>query len=163
MTAGPTEARFLSQSSSASHFTARRLRVLELEPVRRPARSVARSQPLRDDSLQPHLAGVLEDRQPQSCSRCSFRRAPRLALRRMLASVALRTSIGSRRRSVPFSSKRSKAQRKALGSFRLWCNRARWQGFPTLLFLHKLTLFRGLRSAFVDVLNPVDRLAAVVI
>jgi hypothetical protein len=37
------------------------------------------------------------------------------------------------------------------------------KGFPTLLFLHELTLFRGLRSAFVDVLNPVDRLAAVII
>ena len=40
--------------------------------------------------------------------------------RSMLASVALRTSMGSRRRSSPFSSNRSKAYRNACGSFRLW-------------------------------------------
>ena len=38
----------------------RGLRVLELEPVGRAARSIARSQALRDNTLQPHLAGVLE-------------------------------------------------------------------------------------------------------
>ena len=59
----------------------RRLRVLELEPIRRPARSVAGSQALRDDAFEPHLAGVLEDRQAQSCSRCSFRRTLCRALR----------------------------------------------------------------------------------
>jgi len=34
--------------------------------------------------------------------------------------VAFRTSIGSRRRPVPFSSSRSKTQRNARGSLRLW-------------------------------------------
>ena len=38
------------------------LRILELEPVRRPPRPIARSQPFRDDAFDPHLAGVLEDR-----------------------------------------------------------------------------------------------------
>ena len=46
-------------------------------------------------------------------------RQRRRLLRRVLASVALRTPIGSRRRSVPFSSNRSKTYRKARGSFRL--------------------------------------------
>ena len=36
---------------------------------------------------------------PSGCSRCSFRRRPSPGLRRMLASVGLRTSSGSRRRS----------------------------------------------------------------
>jgi hypothetical protein len=36
----------------------RRFRVLELQPVRRAARPVTRAQPLTDDPLQPHLAGV---------------------------------------------------------------------------------------------------------
>jgi hypothetical protein len=40
-----------------------RVRVLELEPVRRPARSLARSQPLRDNSSSPILRAPLEDRQ----------------------------------------------------------------------------------------------------
>ena len=38
----------------------RRLRVLTLEPVRRTSRPVTRSQALRDNPLQPHLAGVAE-------------------------------------------------------------------------------------------------------
>jgi len=55
----------------------------------------------------------------QACwSAPGVRRTPCLALRRMLANVALRTSIGSRRRSVPLSSSRSKAYRNACGSFR---------------------------------------------
>ena len=87
----------------------RRFRVLEFQPVRRPTGPVPRPQPLRDNSLQPHLAGMLEDRQALSCSMCSFRRTPARLFRRMLVNVALRTSIGSRRRSVPFSSRRSKA------------------------------------------------------
>jgi hypothetical protein len=33
---------------------------LNVEPVRRPARSITRAQSLRDNPLQPHLAGVLE-------------------------------------------------------------------------------------------------------
>jgi hypothetical protein len=77
----------------------RRLRVLELEPIGRTARPVTRS----ELPLQAHLAGMAED-DPSGCSRCSFRRTPDRLLRRMLAKVALRTSIGSLRRSVPFSS-----------------------------------------------------------
>jgi hypothetical protein len=42
---------------------------------------------------------------------CSLRRTPGRVLRKMLARVALRTSIGSRRRSAPFSSSRSNAKR----------------------------------------------------
>jgi hypothetical protein len=43
---------------------------------------------------------------------------PESALARTEASVALRTSSGSRRRSSPFSSIRSKAYRKTLASCR---------------------------------------------
>ena len=42
----------------------RRRRLLELQPVRRPARTVARSQPLRNDPLEANPAGVLKDGQP---------------------------------------------------------------------------------------------------
>jgi hypothetical protein len=45
---------------------------------------------------------------PAGCSRCSFRRTPGRLFRGMLASGALRTSIGARRRSLPFSSRRSR-------------------------------------------------------
>jgi hypothetical protein len=41
----------------------RRLRVLELEPVRRAAGAIARAQALRDDTLAAKRAGVLENRQ----------------------------------------------------------------------------------------------------
>src|SRR5215831_3344406 len=49
-----------------------------------------------------------------SPSVCSLNRIPRLALATIDASVALRTSSGSRRRSSPFSSIRSKAYRNVL-------------------------------------------------
>src|SRR5215510_12364547 len=39
----------------------RRVRVLHLEPIRRPAGAVGRTEPLRDDPLEAHLAGVAED------------------------------------------------------------------------------------------------------
>jgi len=90
-------------------------RIVELPSL--PERLAYQRMQLRG-SLQPHLAGVPEDNVTLGCSRCSFRRTPCLALRRMLANVALRTSIGSRRRSVPFSSSWSKAYRNACGSFR---------------------------------------------
>ena len=41
-------------------FHRRRIRVLELEPVLRPAGAVARAEPLRHDALKAHLAGVPE-------------------------------------------------------------------------------------------------------
>jgi hypothetical protein len=46
---------------------------------------------------------------PSSCSRCPFSRTPGRHPRSKLASVALRVSSGSRRRSVPSSSSRSNA------------------------------------------------------
>ena len=86
-----------------------RLRVLELEPVRRTAGAIARAQPLGDDALAAELAGVLENRQPAIVRQVLVQPRPGRLLRRTLASVALRISIGSRRRSVPSSSSRSKA------------------------------------------------------
>src|SRR5262249_43181633 len=41
-------------------FHRRRIRVLELEPILRSAGPVARAEPLRDDALEAHLAGVAE-------------------------------------------------------------------------------------------------------
>src|SRR5262245_32674000 len=41
-------------------FHRRRIRVLELEPILRPAGSVARPEPLRHDAFEAHLAGVQE-------------------------------------------------------------------------------------------------------
>jgi hypothetical protein len=52
-------------------------------------------------------------RQQLGHARCSFSRKPGRHPRRTLARVALRVSIGSRRKSVPFSSSRSKAYKKA--------------------------------------------------
>jgi hypothetical protein len=97
------------QSSSASRFTAGPAGFLNFsQSGERPDRY---RDPSRFETIpQPPLAGVLED---QSCSRCSLSRIPCLAFRKMLASVALRTSIGSRRKSAPFSSSRSKAYRNA--------------------------------------------------
>jgi hypothetical protein len=53
-----------------------------------------------------------------SPSMCSLNRMPGLALATIGASVALRTSSGSCRRSSPFSSIRSKAYRNVLSSWR---------------------------------------------
>ena len=58
---------------------------------------------------------MLKTVSPQSCSRCSLRRMPNRLLRRMLASVALRTSSGSRRRSVPSSSSKFEGVEERLG------------------------------------------------
>src|SRR6516225_1028772 len=41
-------------------FHRRRIRVLELQPVLRPAGAVGRAEPLRDDAFEAHLAGVPE-------------------------------------------------------------------------------------------------------
>src|SRR5438045_2883640 len=72
---------YLPQSSSASRFTARRSRILEFEPVRRLPRSVTRSKPLRDNSLQPHLAGVLEYDGALRVLQCSLSLTPGRLLR----------------------------------------------------------------------------------
>src|SRR5262249_54145074 len=53
--------RLLPQSSSASRFTARRCRVLHLEPVAGAPGGIARAQTLADDALEPELAGVAEN------------------------------------------------------------------------------------------------------
>jgi hypothetical protein len=55
---------------------------------------------------------------PSSCSRWSLSRTPASARRSRLASVALRTSSGSGRRSRPSSSSRSKANRNTVSSAR---------------------------------------------
>jgi hypothetical protein len=49
------------------------------------------------------------------CSRCSFRRTPGRLFRRMLPSVALRTSIDSGRRSVPFQLQQVEGMEERLG------------------------------------------------
>jgi hypothetical protein len=88
----------LPQSSSSSRFTARRIGVLHLEPIGRAARTVGRVLPLRHDTFEPHLGGMGEDGRAISLD-SSLNRMPGPALASTLASVALRTSSGSRRRS----------------------------------------------------------------
>jgi hypothetical protein len=68
------------------------------------------------------VAGVAEGDGALRVVQVLVRRTPLRLLRRMLASVALRTSIASRRGSVPLNSSRSDVQRKAPGSFRRWRN-----------------------------------------
>ena len=87
----------------------RRVRVLALDPVRRAPRSIARVAALRHDAFEAELAGVLRTRAGLLSSRCSLNRRPDAARASRLASVALRTASGSRRRSSPSSSIRSKA------------------------------------------------------
>src|SRR5438045_1612889 len=78
----------------------RRCRVLELEPILRSAGTVARAEPLRDDAFEAHLACVPEHRRAILVLDVPFSRKPEAAFARTEASVALRTSSGSRRRSV---------------------------------------------------------------
>jgi hypothetical protein len=66
----------------------------------------------------PSLQAWRNTTSPSFWSRCSFSRRPEPALARTETSVALRTSSGSRRRSSPPSSIRSKAYRKTLASCR---------------------------------------------
>jgi hypothetical protein len=63
--------------------------------------------------------------------RARFCRCEARALRSKLAKVCLRTSSGSRRKSLPSSSKRSKATRKTSGS---------WLRHPTLVAAHRLAV-----------------------
>src|SRR5262249_28711026 len=94
-----------------SHRFARR--VLELEPVLRAPGSVARAEPLRHDAFEAHLAGVPEYALAivgEVLVQTQTRKAPTQPAReRRLAMGALRVSMGSRRRSWPSSSSRSKA------------------------------------------------------
>ena len=80
---------------------------------------------LRLDTMpsSPSLQACANTSGPSSLSRCSLKRRPGAARASRLTSVALRTASGSRRRSSPFSSIRSKAYRNALASwwrYRMW-------------------------------------------
>src|SRR5215471_2074183 len=88
----------------------RRIRVFHFEPVGRAARTVGRALPLRHGTFEPHLAGMGEDSRAIPLDML-VNRMPGRALATMDASVALRTWRGSRRRSSPFNSMRSKAYR----------------------------------------------------
>src|SRR5262249_62030454 len=83
-------------------------RILHFEPIRRATGTVARILALRHDAFEAKLAGVGEDGRAVALD-MPLNRMPGLALATIDASVALRTSSGSRRRSSPFSSMRSKA------------------------------------------------------
>ena len=87
--------------------------VLHLEPIRRAAGAIHRVLALRHDAFESHLAGVGEDGRAVALNML-LNRMPGLALATIDASAALRTSSGSRRRSSPFSSIRSKAYRNVL-------------------------------------------------
>ena len=89
-------------------------RVLHLEPIRRAPRTISRVLPLRHDALA-KLASTGEDGRAIAF-RCSLNRMRGPALATTLASVALRTSSGSRRKSSPFSSIRSKASHRRVGA-----------------------------------------------
>jgi hypothetical protein len=52
--------RYFAQSSSASRFTARRIRVFDFQPKRRAARAIDRAEPLRHDALATELASLAE-------------------------------------------------------------------------------------------------------
>jgi hypothetical protein len=73
---------------------------LEAEVGRRPFRNLSQEALVLPDVEGP--PGIAVQRND---AMCSSGRTPCRLLRRMLARMALRTSIGSRRRSVPFSSK----------------------------------------------------------
>ena len=91
-------------------------RVLHLEPVRRAAGAIGRSPSASDDAFQPHPAGVAEHGLTVVEFQMLVEPDAGAALARTDASVALRTTSGSRRRSSPFSSIRSKAYRNTQSS-----------------------------------------------
>src|SRR5262249_29168007 len=120
----------------------RRIGVLHLEPIGRPAGAVGRVVPLGDNAFEAKLAGmapfatrdraahgaplhVLRRRQsPPGAkhglaerSMCSLSRMPASALARIISSVAFRLPSVTRLKSSPFSSLRSKAYRKMLSSW----------------------------------------------
>jgi hypothetical protein len=97
------------QSSSASHFTAGAAEFLELEPVRRPFRPVTRSQALRHNPLGTELASVLEYQGALGMLQVLVQAHAVAALVQDARQRRLAHLDGSRRRSVPFSSSRSKA------------------------------------------------------
>jgi hypothetical protein len=94
----------LPQSSSASRWTAGASGFLYFSsPASGPNGSASRAASRRSPPA-PSCRRAETSSAPQSCSKCSFKHKPWRLCNRMLASVALRTSIGSRRRSVPTSS-----------------------------------------------------------
>src|SRR5262245_47479249 len=97
-------------------------RVLYLDPVRRAPGDVARVLALRDDAFEAEPAGVLEYTVAPSCSTPPIAllktRPGTQAFSRSRSRSALRFSSGSRRRSSPCSSIRSKAYRNARPSRR---------------------------------------------
>jgi hypothetical protein len=107
---------------------ARRGWVLALEPVGRPAGAIGRVLPRRDDTFKAELAGVREHGRAivlemlieQDARRC---------LGQDEASVALRVTRGSRRRSSPSSSSRSKAHKSTLSSWWQYRSRSKF-GMP---------------------------------
>src|SRR5215472_6872212 len=103
----------LVQSSSASRFTAGAARFFILsQSGERPERYI---ESLRFDTMPSRsILQAWAKTVGPSPSKCSLNRMPGRALATIDASVALRTSSGSRRRSSPFSSMRSKAYRNML-------------------------------------------------
>jgi hypothetical protein len=87
------------------------VRVLALDPMRRAPRAIARVLALRHDALQSYLAGMGKDGGAVSLNVLVEVQAGR-GLATTEASVALRTSSGSRRRSSPFNSIRFKGIKK---------------------------------------------------
>jgi hypothetical protein len=84
----------------------RRLRVLALQPIRGAAGAVGRALTLGHDAFESELAGMLED------ERAVFLDVlVKLALARIFTNLALGRSIGSPRKSSPFGSITSKANK----------------------------------------------------
>src|SRR5262249_44024985 len=92
-------------------------RVFHFEPIGGAPGTVGGILAFRDDAFEAQLAGMGEDGRAVA-SICSLNRMPGPALATIDASVALRTSSGSRRKSSPFSSIRSKAYRNVRSSWR---------------------------------------------
>ena len=81
----------------------RRVRVFDLEPVRRAPGAIGRPEALRHDTLAAERGGVLEDHGAVAV-KCSLRAMPSCGSRRSPASRRIRSSVGSGRMSSPFTS-----------------------------------------------------------
>src|SRR5262249_17073908 len=91
--------------------------VLHFEPIGRAPRAIGRLLPLRHDAFESHLAGVGEDGRAVAFQMLVEAQA-KASFGQHTSKCGLRTSIGSRRLSSPFSSIRSKAYRNVLSSWR---------------------------------------------
>ena len=113
-------------------YHGRRRRVLEFQPVRRPARTITGAELLRHDPLEAHLAGVLEHGEAIRVFEMPAQANAWPALPENAGQCRLAYLDRSRRMSVPSSSGRSKANRKALASFRRCRScRAPWKTAPS--------------------------------